>query len=144
MDRRAVTDGFSVSSQIDVHDIEILARQGVRSLVNNRPDGEHPLQPATAVLARIATDLGLAYVDLPVVSGALTPEAVDRFGDLLRDLEKPVLAFCRSGTRSISLWALVEARDRDIDEVMRQAAAAGYDLRGLRPRLLEQARRGSR
>jgi len=144
MDRRTVTEGFSVSSQLDVHDIEVLARQGIRSLVNNRPDGEQALQPRTAELARVAEDLGLAYVDLPVVSGALTPEVINRFGELLRDLEKPVLAFCRSGTRSISLWALAEARQGDIEDVMRRAAAAGYDLRGLRPQLLEQARLAGR
>ncbi|MDH4108033.1 MAG: TIGR01244 family sulfur transferase [Gammaproteobacteria bacterium] len=140
MDRRRVTDQFSVSSQLDPHDLEILARQGIRTLINNRPDGEHRLQPRTADLARAARELGLAYVDLPVSSGALTGDVIDRFESLYREVEAPVLAFCRSGTRSISLWALAEARTRGADEVIRQAAEAGYDLSGLRPRLAEQAR----
>jgi len=141
MDRRRVTDDFSVSSQLDTHDIETLARAGVRALINNRPDGEHPLQPRTAELAHTAAKLGLEYADLPVVSGTLTEDAIDRFIALREELRTPLVAFCRSGTRSISLWALAEARRLGADAVIGLALEAGYDIRGLRPRLLEQARR---
>ncbi len=76
---------------------------------------------------------------LPVVSGKVTDEDVTAFGDTLAELKGPVLAFCRTGTRSATLWALSEAWHLDPSAVLRTAAAVGYDLAGLRPRLEARA-----
>ena len=74
--------------------------------MNNRPDGESPGQPKNEDLARVAAELGLNYVYIPVVSGQLTQQNVDDFNRVCEDLEGPVLLFCRSGARCTVLWQL--------------------------------------
>jgi sulfide:quinone oxidoreductase len=130
-----LTPFLSVSPQLAEADLGILAAQGFRSVVDNRPDGEAEDQPPSAVLAAAAERVGLAYRHLPVVSGQVTDEDVAAFARALAELKGPVLAFCRTGTRSATLWALSEAWHLDPAAILAAAAGAGYDLAGLRPRL---------
>jgi uncharacterized protein (TIGR01244 family) len=135
MQIRELTDTLSVAPQIQPADFAALATQGFRSVVNNRPDGESADQPASAALEAAARAAGLAYRHIAVVSGQLQDGQVDAFAQALAELPKPVLAFCRTGTRSTMLWALGAARHTTADDVLQRAAAAGYDLSALRPRL---------
>lgn len=132
---KRLTDMLSVAPQIHEVDLATLAAQGFRSVINNRPDGEADDQPADAMLADAAARAGLAYRAIPVVSGQLQDAQVKAFSRALAELPTPVLAFCRTGTRSTTLWALDAARTRAPDEVLQAAADAGYDLDALRPRL---------
>ncbi len=132
MQLRQLTDILSVSAQIDEADVDALAEQGVRSLINNRPDGEVPGQPDSGALAAAAARHGMTYVHLPVISGQWHEDVVDAFADALQTLPPPILAFCRSGTRSCTLWALSAcATGEDRDAVIACAATAGYDLSAL-------------
>ncbi len=135
MQTRRVTDDLSVAGQIEPADLVVLAAQGFRSVINNRPDNEGAEQPASAALAAAARAAGLAYRYIPVVAGQLPEAQVDAFAAALGELPAPVLAFCRTGTRSTSLWAIHAARTAPVDAVLQSAAAAGYDLSALRPRL---------
>ena len=137
-----LTPLLSVSDQLEPQDLETVAAQGFKSLINNRPDGEAERQPTSASLAEAAARLGIAYRHLPVISGKVTDGDVASFTASLDELEGPVLAFCRSGTRSTTLWALSEAWRRDPDAILKTAAAAGYNLESLRPRLEECSRTG--
>ncbi len=130
-DFRKVTDSFFVSPQIDESDLDIAASEGFKTVICNRPDGEGADQPATASLKAKAESLGLEFVELPF-AGAPSPEIVAKQGDLVAAAEKPVLAFCRSGTRSITAWALSQSGTGRADEIIAAAAEAGYDLEGLR------------
>ena len=143
MQIKQLTPFLHVSPQITEADLGILAAQGVRSVINNRPDGEGEDQPGAAALSAAAKGLGLAYRHIPVVSGKVTDGDVEAFGAALGELQGPVLAFCRTGTRSTTLWALGEAWHLDPDVILRTAAAAGYDLEALRPRLEVRARTGA-
>ncbi|MBD8874473.1 TIGR01244 family phosphatase [Rhodanobacter sp. DHB23] len=131
-----LTPAFGVAGQLDADDIAALAAQGWRSLVCNRPDGEAPDQPASAELARIAATHGLAWRDVPIVSGQWRDADVAAFADALRTLPAPVLAFCRTGTRSIHLWALAMADTLDAASIERIVADAGY---ALNPAVLHRA-----
>ena len=132
MQLRQLTDILSVSAQIDEADVDALAEQGVRSLINNRPDGEVPGQPDSGALAAAAARHGMTYVHLPVISGQWHEDVVDAFADALQTLPPPILAFCRSGTRSCMLWALSAcAAGMDREAVIACAATAGYDLSAL-------------
>jgi uncharacterized protein (TIGR01244 family) len=132
MQLRQLTDTLSVSAQIDVADVDALAGQGFRTLINNRPDGEVPEQPDSNALAAAAARQGMAYVHLPVISGQWQEDVVDAFGNALHTLPTPILAFCRSGTRSCTLWALSAcAAGEDREAVIACAATAGYDLSAL-------------
>ena len=130
-----LTPFLSVSPQIAEADLGALAAQNYRAVINNRPDGEAEDQPAGATLAAAADRVGLAYRHLPVVSGKVTDDDVAAFADVLDELKGPVLAFCRTGTRSTTLWALSEARHLDPDAILATAAEAGYDLSALKARL---------
>lgn len=130
---RRVTDVFSVASQIAVEDMTVLAAAGVTTLINHRPDGEAPDQPTGAELQAAAEAAGLRYVSIPV-RGVPPGEADARAtAEASATAGGPVLAFCRSGTRSIMAWAMGEALAgrRKPDELVRLGADAGYDLRPL-------------
>lgn len=95
----------SVAPQLDVDAMAWAAQAGFRSVVNNRPDFEGgPAQPTSAALQAAAEAAGLRYVYLPVAPSVQTPEEIARFGELLEELPAPVLAFCRTGTRSGKLY----------------------------------------
>ena len=123
-----LTPAFGVAGQLQAADIAVLAMQGWRSLVCNRPDGEAADQPVSAELAQAAAAHGLAWRHLPVVSGSWRDADVAAFAEALRTLPAPLLAFCRSGTRSIHLWALAMAGTLDAESIASIAADAGYTL----------------
>jgi uncharacterized protein (TIGR01244 family) len=128
-DFRQVTDRFSVSPQISPDEAREAAAAGVKLIINNRPDAEAPGQPKGAEIEAAARAAGAAYLFNPVV-GRPTPEQAKTQAEAIATSAGPVLAFCRSGTRSITAWALGEAgRGRDREELVRLAAAAGYDLK---------------
>lgn len=110
-----------------------------RTIINNRPDAEEPGQPSSAEIEAEARRLGLDYVHIPVVPGKISDEQAAAFGEAIARRKGPFLAFCRTGTRSTMLWALSQSGKRSPDEIMEAAAAAGYDLNALRPKLAEKA-----
>ena len=125
---RKVTDRFSVSPQITPDEARAAAAAGVTLIISNRPDGEAPDQPANAAIEAAAKAAGAAFLRIPVV-GRPTPEQAAAQAEAVAGASGPVLAFCRSGTRSITTWALGEAaKGRDRRELVRLGAAAGYDL----------------
>lgn len=139
MNLKKVTPRFLVSDQLSVTDVGIAAAQGVRTIVNNRPDGEEQTQPASAELKQAAESLGLGFIELPITPGSITDEQIDTFESIARDVAAPVLAFCRSGARAMSLWALAEARTLDVEAVLAAAMDAGHDLENLRDRLASRS-----
>ena len=132
---RRVTDSLSVSPQVSLADIARAANEGFVLVINNRPDGEDPGQPPGAAIEAAARAAGMDYVHIPVRGGP-GPEQVEAVRQACEAARGPVLAFCRSGTRSIVTWsigqALCGASDRET--LLGQGAAAGYDLSGVLPR----------
>ena len=99
-----------VAPQLHADAMAWAAANGFKSIVNNRPDFEGgPHQPTSAELEAAATAAGLRYAHLPVQPAAQTPEEIARFAALLAELPKPILAFCRSGTRSGKLYRAATA-----------------------------------
>ena len=135
MAAKMLTDRLSVSPQLSPDDIDAAAARGVRMVVNNRPDGEEVGQPGSAELAARADAAGVDYRHIPVVSGKIDDSDVAAFAKALDDADGPVLAFCRTGTRSTTLWALSQAGKQPADAILKSASDAGYDLSALRPKL---------
>ena len=128
---RQLDDGFFVSGQIQPDDVSALAAQGIRTIINNRPDGEGPGQPTGEEIAAAAEAAGLAYRAIPITQ--LEPGAVAATAEALSESERPILAFCAAGTRSTYLWALAcSSQGVDADGLVQQAAAAGVDLTPIR------------
>lgn len=131
---RRLDEHVSVAPQIAPTDLEELAAHGFRHVVNNRPDGEDIDQPPSAEIAAAAAACGMDYSEVPITHAGLSHAQVDRMAALLQHADGPVLAFCRSGTRSCYVWALARAKLGDEPDLLEEkASAAGYDLSPLRP-----------
>jgi len=94
-----------VAPQLDPAAMAWAAQNGFKSVINNRPDFEGgPTQPTSAQIEAAAKAAGLSYAFLPVNGAYQSPEEIARFGELLNELPRPILAFCRTGTRSGKLY----------------------------------------
>ncbi len=118
-----LTDRVSVSAQITPQDVAEIAAAGYKVLINNRPDGEEAGQPGSAEIAAAAEAAGLDYHYMPVTAGSFPGPDFDAMTDVLNDEDHPVLAFCRTGTRSTNVW--VAGRE---DAALEQAIAVARRL----------------
>jgi sulfide:quinone oxidoreductase len=130
---RQVADDFFVAAQLVAADFAAARAAGIRTVINNRPDGEAPDQLSDAQARELAMASGLDYAFVPVVSGRMGPDEVAAFKAAIALHAGPHLAYCRSGTRSYHMWAFATAGERPVDETIAAAAAAGYDLAPTRP-----------
>lgn len=131
-----IDESISVAPQIRPEDVPALAAAGFAHIINNRPEGEEFGQPSGAEIAEAAEAAGLGYTAIPVTPGGFSMAQVEAMAEALRSAQGPVLAYCRSGTRSCNLWALATAyKGGEPDALVAKGAGAGYDLSGIRPAL---------
>ncbi|UYV16127.1 TIGR01244 family sulfur transferase [Porphyrobacter sp. ULC335] len=131
---RRLTENILVSQQITAEDVAAAAGLGVNLIVNNRPDGEEPSAPQGDEIAAAAAAAGMNYVAIPIGHSGFSEPQVDAMIAALEQAEGPILAYCRSGTRSTLLWALAAAKQgENPDTIARTAAQAGYDVSPIRP-----------
>lgn len=135
MDIKQISDKLSVSPQIQLSDLEAIKEAGFRSIICNRPDAEGSDQPGHQEISAAAAEQGLAFHFLPVTAGVVTDETAEAFGKLLNELPGPVLAFCRTGTRSATLWSLSQAKSIPLTEILAATKAAGHDMNGVARRI---------
>ncbi|WP_374618167.1 TIGR01244 family sulfur transferase [Pandoraea sp.] len=135
MNIKQLSDSFSVSPQVLVTDIPAVAEMGFRTIICNRPDGEGPDQPTFVELADIAQRHGIQVHYLPVASGQVSDADVSAFGECLQNAPQPVLAYCRTGTRSATLWALSGLSGLSVVDLLAKGKSAGLDLSGLLRRM---------
>lgn len=130
-DFRRVTDDFTTAPQISVADVAKAAELGFATIICNRPDGEEPGQPSGAEMAAAAQAAGLGFVHIPF-SGPPGPAQVEAMRQAADASDGPVLAYCRSGTRSITCWAIGQAMSGAMarGDLVSAGRAAGYDLSG--------------
>lgn len=132
MDIRRMDDPISVSPQIKLENAHKLSALGFESIICNRPDGEEAAQPATADICQAAMGAGLDFRHIPVVESKITDNDIALFRPALIDLPKSILAYCRSGARSATLWALSMVETASIEHVMATAGEwlASHELKG--------------
>jgi uncharacterized protein (TIGR01244 family) len=128
LDLKRINDHVTVSGQIQPEDVAALKAAGFVAIVNNRPDGESPDQPSGAEIEEAARAAGLAYHAIPLGRDGVSPDMVETTRSVLEGSAGPVFCFCRSGTRSTTLWALSQAGDAPAEQIISQAAEAGYDM----------------
>ncbi|WP_309751945.1 TIGR01244 family sulfur transferase [Novosphingobium sp.] len=130
---RRLSDQVFASEQIDVAAVAEAAAQGITLIINNRPEDESADQTPGAAIAAAAAAAGMAYRAIPVTHAGFSESQVNAMADALAGTDGPVLAYCRSGTRSTLLWALAEARRGVSPHTLTTAAAeAGYDVTPVR------------
>lgn len=135
-----INERISVAPQIRPQDLAEIAQQGFRSVICNRPDGEGADQPVFEEIEAAAMKLGLEASYLPIVAGKVRDEDADDFGKLMEELPKPILAYCRTGTRSATLWSLSQAETLPLADILAQTKAAGYDMAGVVRRIANGGR----
>ena len=128
MDVKRINDHVSVSPQISPDDIPQIKAAGFVAIINNRPDGESPDQPLSATIEAAAEAAGLGYHYIPLGREGVSPEMVEETKAVLEGSTGPVFCYCRSGTRSTTLWALSQAGKLPAQEIVSAAAHAGYDM----------------
>lgn len=141
---RKVTESVFASPQIGLAEIAAAKAQGIGLIINNRPEGESEDQTPGAEIEAAARDAGIDYIAIPVTHAGFSQSQVDAMANALGGTSAPVLAYCRSGTRSTLLWALARAKAGDNPGVIAaQAAAAGYDVSPIR-QLIDMLATGDR
>ena len=128
MDLKRINEHISVSPQISPVDLVAIKAAGFVTVINNRPDGESPDQPSSAQMQAAAEAAGLAYHYIPLGRDGVSPDMVAETEAVLEGSNGPVFAYCRSGTRSTTLWALSQAGKLPAQEIVSAAAQAGYDM----------------
>ena len=109
MDMTQLAPNLFAGGQIARDDLEFLARKGFTDVVCNRPDAEHPEDPGFQAMAAFASDLGLSFHYLPIVPGEPFEEQARGLSRLVLRQGSKVFAYCRSGARTTSSWALAQA-----------------------------------
>lgn len=133
---RQLNDQVFASPQIGLGEVAAAAAQGIRLILNNRPEDESEDQTPGAEIEAAARAAGLDYVAIPVTHAGFSEWQVKAMAGALADADGRVLAYCRSGTRSTLLWALAEASaGKSPAELSAAAASAGYDLTPIRAML---------
>jgi sulfide:quinone oxidoreductase len=136
MEIKTLTAGLSVSEQILPADLKGIKDAGFRAIICNRPDGEGADQPTFDEVARAAKKVGIEAVYLPIVSGKVTDDDAMAFDKALNHLPGPILAYCRTGTRSVTLWSLGQSGQRSVADILAATRAAGYDMGGVIRRIV--------
>lgn len=130
---RKISDSVFASPQITLDDVAEAKSMGIALIINNRPEGESDDQIGGAEIEAAARARGIDYVAIPVTHAGFSEGQVQSMADALAKAQGPVLAYCRSGTRSTLLWALAEAsKGGNPSAIASQAAQAGYDITPVR------------
>lgn len=133
-DFRPLDDKVIASPQMTAEDLESARALGVTTVVNNRPDGESPGDPQGPEIEAAARKLGMDYIAIPISQAGFSLPQIDSMADVLDKAEGKILAYCRSGTRSTLLWAMVQAKlGMPPEEIAEKARIAGYDVAPVRP-----------
>jgi uncharacterized protein (TIGR01244 family) len=135
---KRINEQVSVSGQIAPGDVPALKAAGFTTIINNRPDTEAPEQPAGGEIEAAAKAAGLAYHHIPLGREGVSADMVEKTREVFDQSSGPVLAYCRSGTRSTTLWALSQAGKAPAKQIIAAAANAGYDISHLAGHLGEE------
>ena len=130
-----INNELTVSDQITIEDLKEIHTQGYKTIFCNRPDQEYEGQLNFSSIEKEAQNLGIKTIHQPVVGGQISDNDIAQFGNYFENSQKPIFAYCRTGTRCSTLWALSHAKKLPIDEILSKAQIAGYDLSSLRDRL---------
>ena len=135
MEIRELTGDFAVSPQVQPSDMAAVAAAGFKTVICNRPDHEVGPDVCSAAVREAAEAAGLNWVENIVLGNGMTMDNVLEQGRLAAQSDGPVFAYCRTGTRSATAWALAQAGRLSVDEIISIAAKAGYDLEPMRQQI---------
>ena len=128
-DFKTINSNFSVAGALSVGDMEQAKKLGLSTVINNLPDDEVLNGFTTDVAGATAKSLGLNYHYLPVTGASLNDQDnIDQFRKIISKSNSPVLAHCKSGTRSAVLWGLASSQSKKPARVIEELAAAHFEF----------------
>jgi len=130
-----INNELTVSDQITIEDLKEIVAQGYKTIFCNRPDQESEGQLAFLLIEKEAQNLGIKAIHQPVIGGQISDNDIEAFRSYFESAQKPIFAYCRTGSRCSTLWALSHAKILPIDEILSKTKNAGYDLTPLKDRL---------
>lgn len=136
MDICKITSQFFVAPQITEADLAALREKGIKSVICNRPDGEGADQPSFRELSQTAETLGLQMRYIPVTGGLVQDDDAAEFRTALDTMPNPILGYCRTGTRSATLWSLAQSADMPLADILSATKDAGFDMKGVVRRIV--------
>ena len=134
MNAKPINPSLAVTAQITAADVAEIAAAGYKAIICNRPDDETPDQPPFSAIKSAAEIAGLSAHYLPTITGQVSDADGRAFGEIMASVPRPVLAYCRSGTRSATMWGLSQAGQLPADAILAAVQGAGYDLSALKAR----------
>mgnify|MGYP001827540042 CR=1 FL=1 len=137
---RPISAKLSVSPQITTEDLQAIKDAGFRSIICNRPDGEEADQPTFESIRMAAEELGLETRSIPITPGQIGDDDVADFNEALSQMPGLVLAYCRTGTRSATLWTLAQADTLTVADILAATRAAGYDMSAVLHRIADRGK----
>ncbi|MCF7521763.1 TIGR01244 family sulfur transferase [Neisseria sp. ZJ106] len=142
MSIQKLTDTLYIAPQLTQSDIEQAAALGIQTVICNRPDGEDPAQPEFAQIRQSLAAHNITALHQPIASpNHIQAADIDTFAAALQTVPAPILAYCRSGTRSALLWGLAQIRNGgNPATVLAAAQAARIDLSRFVPMLEDAAK----
>lgn len=144
MQIRYLTPDYAVAPQITPEDVASIVQAGFAGVICNRPDNEVPHSLRADALRHAVEAAGLHFEELPLTHQTMTSDNIAKQAELAKACNGPVLAYCASGTRCSVVWAISQVGHMPVDEILKTARSAGYDLEGLRPTLSSTAPSGER
>ena len=118
MNAKPINPSLAVTAQITVSDVAAVAAAGYKTIICNRPDGEAPDQTPFSAIKSAAETAGLSAHYLPTITGQVSDADGRAFGEIMASVPHPVLAYCRSGTRSATMWGLSQAGQLPADAIL--------------------------
>ena len=112
-------------------DLEFLSENGFGKIICNRPDFEVPPSLQSNVIKKVATEIGLSFEYHPLTFENMNAENIEKQMAFIKESERPVLAYCTSGTRCAAVWALGQIGKMSKDEILKTTLESGYNLQGL-------------
>ena len=143
MELRQITPRYFVSPQISVEDVPAIAAAGIKTVICNRPDSEIGAAQHAAAIESAVREAGMTFVLNSFDNRTMTADHMTLQRDTLNDSADPVLAYCRTGTRSTVVWALGQAGSMPVPDIIQAAETAGYQLAGMQSQLAMMAGQSS-
>ena len=132
-----LTDSLYIAPQLTEADVQEAVRLGIQTVICNRPDGEEEGQPSFETVKEWLHQYGIEHVVyMPMVMEHINDADLQHFQETVAKSPAPILAYCRTGTRSAMMWALNQAkRGVEVNSLIRAADLAGINLEPHRERL---------
>ncbi len=104
MDVMKLSQNYAATAQIRPEDVQAIADAGFVTIICNRPDNEEPGQPDAESIRAACGAAGIAFHHVPVTGMYIAPEATLLHRSIIEESDGPVLAYCRSGHRSMVIY----------------------------------------